>query len=188
MTHHEQTDEQLMAAMGAGEMSALGQLVQRHQEKVLSLAYRLLGRWDAAEDVGQEAFLRVQRAAASYRPTAKFSTWLYRIVSNLCLDEWRRMKKSPPTGAHYPEGISNGSSPSPSGALEKQETVHRVWEALGKLPPRERLVVVLHRFHAQSHREVAAATGWSEAAVESLLVRAYRKLRKELADLQENEL
>ena len=80
------TDEQLMLGIAKGGMDELGELVQRHQDKALSLAYRTLGHWELAEDISQEAFLRVYYSAERYRPEAKFTTWFYRIIINLCLD------------------------------------------------------------------------------------------------------
>ena len=80
------TDEHLMAAIAQGGKAEFGELVTRHQEKAFALALRTLGQWDLAEDISQEAFLRVYHSAKRYRPKAKFTTWLYRIVVNLCLD------------------------------------------------------------------------------------------------------
>jgi len=83
MTDDKLTDVELMQAVAHGDMGKLGLLVQRHQGQSLALAYRTLGNWDQAEDVVQEAFIRVHKAAKRYRPDAKFTTWLYRIVVNL---------------------------------------------------------------------------------------------------------
>jgi len=87
MANNESNDIELMTRLAAGDMATLGNIARRHQDKVLSLSYRVLGDWHRAEDVAQETFLRVHRAAKNYKPTAKFTTWLYRIVVNLCLDE-----------------------------------------------------------------------------------------------------
>ena len=171
-----------MVALARGDMDALGQLVRRHQDKALALAYRLLGRWDLAEDIAQEAFLRVHRAAKRYRPDAKFTTWLYRIVVNLCLDQKRRAKLAP--AALGDQGPEPSVAPA-ADRLEARERAERVRCALDALPERQRTAVVLHRYQGLSHREVAEATGWSESAVESLLVRAYARLRQELADLED---
>ncbi len=156
-------------------MEALAELVCRHQSKVLGLAYRMLGRWDLAEDVAQEAFLRVHRAAGRYKPRARFTTWLYQIVVNLCLDARRRMRQAP---APLPAEslISRGSSG--LDVLEVQERAEIVRKAVADLPERQRVVLVLHRYEDLSHKEIAEVTGWSESAVESLLVRAYANLRK----------
>ena len=90
------TDEQLMEAIAGKDRYALAELVRRHQDKALGLAFRTLGRWDLAEDVAQNAFLRVYQAAPRYQPEAKFSSWFYRIVVNLCLDENGGKRKPEP--------------------------------------------------------------------------------------------
>ena len=182
MSNGDPSDADLMAAVGRGDMGALGELVRRHQGKAIALAFRTLGRWDLAEDMAQEAFLRVLRAAKRYRPDARFTTWLYRIVVNLCLDHQRRARQAP--------SALTDDSPEPSAApsadpLEARERVLRVQRAVEALPERQRMAVVLHRYEGLSHREVAEVTGWSVSAVESLLVRAYASLRKSLADLSE---
>ncbi|MFC1783149.1 RNA polymerase sigma factor [Planctomycetota bacterium] len=179
------TDEQLMAAVAGGDMGSLGLLVRRHQGQALALAYRTLRRWDQAEDVVQEAFLRVHKAAKRYRPEAKFTTWFYRIVVNLCLDEKRRSRRTGLNIADLPELQSTHPQENPSALQENNERAQKVWQALERLNKRQRMAVVLHRFQGLSHQQVAEATGWSASAVESLLVRAYRNLRRDLADLQQ---
>lgn len=170
-----------MAEVARGDTGALGVLVRRHQQAALGLARRLLGRQDAAEDVAQEAFLHVYRAARRYRPDARFTTWLYRIVVNLCHDARRRAGRAP---AQLIEEAAPAQDPA-ADPLEADERAERVRRAVGALPERQRTAVILHRYHGLSHREVAQATGWSESAVESLLVRAYATLRRELADLKD---
>ncbi|GAG33829.1 unnamed protein product, partial [marine sediment metagenome] len=89
-----QNDVELMEAIAQGDLHELGQLYLRHKDKVVALAFRILGHWDRAEDISQEAFLRVYKAAGRYKPDAEFTTWLYKIVVNLCIDERRRIRKS----------------------------------------------------------------------------------------------
>lgn len=175
-------DAELMASVAAGDTSALGRLVERHQEQVLALALRTLGRRELAEDVAQDVFVKVFRAARRYKPRAKFTTWLYRIVVNQCLDVVRKRKRQVLFGANAP---SAAAGPDASVRLELSETAERVRQAVAALPPRQRIAVVLHRYQEMGHREIAEATGWSPSAVESLLVRAYAGLRVALADLQE---
>lgn len=165
-------DAQLLAAVAAGNMPALAELVCRHQANVLSLAYRMLSRWDLAEDVAQEAFLRVLRAAGQFEPKARFTTWLYRIVVNLCLDVRRRMRQAP---ISLPETVASAK---PEDPVEIEERASLVRSAVAELPERQRLVLVLHRYQDLSHRQIADVTGWSESAVESLLVRAYAGVRR----------
>ena len=174
------TDAELMACLGRGGVACLGELSQRHQERVRRLAYRLLGRWDAADDVAQEVFLRVQCAAGRYRPEARFTTWLHRVVVNLCHDVQRREQRQPGPLPLVEPGIDDD----PGMEMEASEAAQRVAAAVWRLPERQRTALVLHRYEGLSHQQVAAVTGWSASAVESLLVRAYARLREELADLQ----
>jgi RNA polymerase sigma-70 factor, ECF subfamily len=172
-------DSLLMSALAAGDTTALGTLVERHQASVLSTAYRLLGRWDQAEDVAQEVFIRVYRAAPGYTPSAAFTTWLYHIVFNLCQDTLRKRR---PTAELPPDDPGAGGG-NPSHTLEEEERTATVRRAVAELPDRQRIAVVLHRYGGLSHSQIAEATGWSRSAVESCLVRAYSNLRHELAEL-----
>lgn len=167
-------DADLMRRLAAGEMSALTQIVNRHQQRIRSLAYRFTGRWDVADDIAQEAFLRVYRFANRYKPTAAFSTWLYRIVTNLCLDS-RKARR--PVQLIETTPASDDGSDQPLIDQEKLAAVQREVQAL---PERQRIAVLLHRFEGLSHEQIATATGWGSGAVESLLVRAYEQLRQRL--------
>jgi len=177
------SDAELMRAVAEGDMAALGELVRRHEKKAFALACRLLAQPDAAEDVTQEAFLHVHRAARRYRPEARFTTWFYRIVVNLCLDAKRRIKRAPARLAVY--GLA-ADAQTDHDQLEATERAERVRQAVDHLPERQRTAVVLHRYMQLSHRDIAEVTGWSVSAVESCLVRAYAQLRQELRDLVEN--
>ena len=135
-------------------MEALAELVRRHQGRALRLAYRSLGDWQLAEDVVQESFLRINRAASKYRPDARFSTWFYRIVVNLCLDELRRRQRRAEAATNAaPEVADTGESP--AHREELTELHQAVRHALDQLSERERLAVILHRFEGQSHRQIA---------------------------------
>ena len=182
MINNKLDDSTLMARLDSGEISALGELVQRHQSRVLEIAFRTLGKWDLAEDVAQETFLRVFRSASKYKPKAKFTTWLYRIVVNLCLDEKRKRARSGISlddAAVDPETVMNGN------CVEKNEMAKLVKTAVDGLPERQRIALVLHRYEGLSHDQIAEATGWTGSAVESLLVRAYANLRKKLIELKD---
>ena len=174
-------NSELMGRLAGGDIEALGELAKRHQEKVLSLAYRFLGDWHKAEDVVQEAFLRVHRAAKSYKPTAKFTTWVYRIVVNLCFDEQRKTSKA---SRSLDEVNSEALAESRRDTSEQNEIAQLVRKAVAELPHRQRLAVILHRYEGLSHGEIVEATGWSKSAVESLLVRAYANLRPKLQKIE----
>ncbi len=171
-------DSQLMAQLAQGDLQALGELVKRHQARARALAYRFTGRWDAADDIAQDAFLRIHRAAVSYRPTADFSTWLYRIVWNLCLDRAKR-----PRLVGLDESSDPAATPDPD-QLEQEEQTKIVQQAVQSLPERQRMVVLLHRFEGLPIRRIAAVMETTESAVESLLTRSYQQLRVKLANLK----
>ena len=171
------TDAELMTRVGRGDMAALGLLAERHRKRVLSLAYRLLGDWHRAEDVAQETFLRLRQAAGAYEPQAKFTTWLYRIIHNLSMDQRRKTARSPSSLEAVETEVVD---PTANDATEKAELAQLVQAAIGRLPDRQRQVVILHRYEGLSHVEISEVTGWSKSAVESLFVRAYENLRKNL--------
>jgi RNA polymerase sigma-70 factor (ECF subfamily) len=176
------SDIELMARVGRGDPTALGILAQRHQSRVLSLSYRLLGDWHQAEDVSQETFLRLRQAAGQYEPTAKFTTWLYRIVHNLSLDQRRRTRNDPVSLEALEADAEEAAPESP---VERSELAEAVQTAIAQLSERQRQAIVLHRYEGLSHEEIAEVTGWSKSAVESLLVRAYQNLRKKLEPYQD---
>ncbi|MFH1749237.1 MAG: sigma-70 family RNA polymerase sigma factor [Planctomycetota bacterium] len=173
---------QLMARVADGDRSALAKLVRRHQRSALELAYRSTGDRTLAEDITQDAFLRVWKSADRYTPTARFSTWFYRIVVNLCLDVFKKRKPA--------AGLPDGPDPrakDPTVTLECGERALAVRRAVAALPERQRIAVVLQRFSGLSIRGIAEVTGATESAVESLLVRAHAALRKSLASLGKND-
>lgn len=176
------SDIELMARLGRGDLAALGVLAERYQDRILSLSYRLLGDWHRAEDVSQETFLRLRQAAGKYEPKAKFTTWLYRIVHNLSLDQQRRTASDP---ASLEALQTDAEATSQDPPVERRELADAVQNAVAGLPDRQRQVIVLHRYEGLSHEEICEVTGWSKSAVESLLVRAYENLRKKLASYQD---
>lgn len=175
-------DTELMIRLAEGDMAALGDIARRHQDKILSLSYRVLGDWHRAEDVAQETFLRVHRAAKNYKPKAKFTTWLYRIVVNLCFDEQRKQTKAIAPLENVDPVVLVKSD---SNAAERKEVVKLVKTAVNELPERQRLALILHRYDGLSHGEISEVTGWTQSAVESLLVRAYANLREKLDKMKD---
>jgi RNA polymerase sigma-70 factor (ECF subfamily) len=173
-------DAQLLGLLAKGDRAALTALVRRHQTRVLDIAYRTTGDRALSEDIGQETFLRVWRSAARFQPTGQFSTWLYRIVVNLCLDAFKKRKA---VIGNLPDRAGPESQEPPT-SLEHGDRAAAVRAAVAGLPDRQRVAVVLHRFSGLRQRAIAEATGWTESAVESLLVRAYTGLRESLKDLE----
>ncbi len=178
----EPSDHELMRRIALEDRAALGLLVRRHQDRIRALAVRFLGDPHLADDVCQDAFLRILRSARSYRPEAGFTTWVYRIVANLCWDQRRKAARAP-LRLHTPPERPAGDNP--GSADEQGERIEQVRAAVAALPDRQRLALLLHRYQGLSHAEIAASTGWSPAAVESCLVRAYASLRARLAGIEQ---
>jgi RNA polymerase sigma-70 factor, ECF subfamily len=174
-------DADLMRRLAAGDKTALGELIKRHQRRVLEIAYRTTGNRATAEEIAQDTFLRVWESATRYRPTARFETWIHRIVVNLCLDAIK--KRRPITRETAPS--PDPRSPDPPAEVARRERQAAVRDAVSQLPDRFRVVLALHRFAGFQIADVAEATGWSKSAVESLLVRAYRLLREKLKTVAE---
>jgi RNA polymerase sigma-70 factor (ECF subfamily) len=182
------SSEDLMARVAKGDDEAFETLVTRHQTPVLNLIYRFLGDRAQAKDLAQEVFLRVWQTAKTYEPKAKFTTWIYRIGTNLCLNELkaaRRRKWFPFYRSQ--EGTDNAiedtypdDSPTAEDLLLAKERTRQVSEALQSLPANQRLALVLKRYDDLPYEEIARIMGCSVSAVESLLVRAKKALREKL--------
>jgi RNA polymerase sigma-70 factor (ECF subfamily) len=175
-------DEELLIRIADGDPAASRALVARKLPRILGLAQRMLGDKTEAEDVAQEAFLRVWRQAPKWRPgEARFDTWLHRVSLNLCYDRLRRRREISTDDA--PEVVDDG--PAPDRGLEAEDTGRRVGQALAKLPDRQREAVVLCHYQELGNIEAAAVMGVTVEALESLLSRGRRSLRVALADLVE---
>jgi len=171
-------DQELMAAVARHDGRAFARLVERHLGWSLGFAERMLGTRPEAEDLVQTAFLRVWQGAARWEPKAKFSTWLYRVLHNLCVDRFRArgagtdaLDDEIPDGAPGPEALASG--------LQREA---RVRAALAALPARQRAALVLCYYEERSQAETAALLGVSKGALESLLTRGRAALRKWLRE------
>jgi RNA polymerase sigma-70 factor (ECF subfamily) len=180
MNFLEDPDARLMAEVAAGNLAALAQLVIRHQKSAWSFAYRFLGNAPDAEDVVQEAFLRIFRAAPRYRPAAQFRTYLFGVVGNLCKD--RLSKKR--TVALEEAASLRDPEPDARRMIEIREHAAAVRRALDALPARQRLALVLRHYEGLSYNEIAGALSIGAKAVDSLLQRARRTLQELLSDLR----
>jgi RNA polymerase sigma-70 factor (ECF subfamily) len=167
----------------AGDERAFDQLVECYAPRVFALLTRFLGPVAVREDLVQEVFLRVIRARAEYRPEARFSTWLYRIVFNLSVNETQRRKP----GTSLDEGeegflarADERASP-PGEELERADLVAAVQAAIAALPERQRMAVVLAKYEELPYEEVARVLGTSEKAIKSMIHRARETLRARLS-------
>lgn len=174
-------DVELLARIGNNEPAAVNEMVMRKLPRLLALASRILGDADEAKDVAQESFLRIWRQAANWRTgEARFDTWLHRVALNLCRDRLRRRKERP---LNEDEALELAdSSPSPDEQLEAADRSARMAAALAALPERQREAIVLQYYQELSNIDAAALMEISVEALESLLSRARRQLRNQLAD------
>lgn len=187
------TDEDLMMRIGNGDRVAFGELVRRHLSKAVAVAQRVTGSRGDAEEIAQEAFLRVWTKAPTWRSSegrsaegrspegefrgARFTTWLYRVVVNLGIDRKRRPAMSALEAAGDPADPADSALHS----LEKAQLSARVAAAVATLPERQRAALTLCFYEGLSNREAADILALTPGAVESLLVRARRSLRDALA-------
>lgn len=173
-------DEDLLRRVAQGEVVAIQAMVTRKLPRLLSLATRMLGDPVEAEDVAQEAMLRVWKQAPKWKPgQARFDTWLHRVGMNLCYDRLRRQREKPVDT--LPDMVDEG--PAPDRGLLAAETGHRVHSVLMTLPERQREAIVLCHYQELGNIEAARLMGISVEALESLLSRARRSLRGSLSDI-----
>ena len=186
-------DAALMVRVRKGDRDAFRQLVERHQRTVISVIYRSLGdRWEA-EDLAQRVFVQVYRSAKRYKPTAKFTTWLFTIVHNTVLNEHRRRARHAAESLEAMQPRSDtGDSPwqfadermsNPAEEAAEREVQAKILEAVKRLPDAQRTAVLLCRYHGESYEEIARVLGCTVGAVKSLLHRARQTLKDELKGL-----
>ncbi len=184
----------LIRAAQAGDSDAFEQLVRAYDTNVLRMAFNLLHSEEDARDIYQEAFLRVYRNLSKFRFDCSFSTWLYRIVSNLCLDQIRRRNvrreegSSIVTGSGEMDRFEHLAEPradvDPQRQLMSSEFNIRVQEVLAELSPRERIVFELRHFQGLRLRAIGETLGVTEEAAKNCLFRATQKMRASLGDFK----
>jgi RNA polymerase sigma-70 factor, ECF subfamily len=182
----------LIRAAQAGSRDAFEALVRSYDHSVLRLAFNLLRSQEDARDVYQEAFLRVYRKLESFRFDCSFRTWLYRIVSNLCLDQLRKKKvrKEESSVKNTVEGTIDLLSlvPEDRAGIDPQRQAFssqikaRIHDALGDLSPRERMVFEMRHFQGMRLRSIGETLGTTEEAAKNCLFRATQKMRNALGD------
>lgn len=178
-------DETLIRQAAAGDQQAFAALLAAYQKPVYNLALRMTGSPDDALDLSQEAFLRAWRGLSGYRYDAAFSTWLYRLTGNVCIDFLRRRKKEKTTPLYYTDEENEEQElplPHPAPGTEDQALLHleqnRVTEAMAKLEPEYRQALILRVIDGLSYAEIAAAMDVPEGTVKSRIARAREKMRR----------
>ncbi len=187
------TDVQLMLDVKAGDEQSFELLLRKYRTPLVNFLYRMVRNTAVAEDLAQEVFLRVYRARQQYAPSAKFTTWMFRIATNLALNSVRdnrhrqmeiSMDQSVDTGEDEQRAVE---VPDKAPSVE-QELVARcrsdlIMKAIHCLPEKQRAAVLLHKYQELDYDEIARVLECSESALKSLLFRAYETLRVELAPL-----
>ncbi|MBE0545601.1 MAG: sigma-70 family RNA polymerase sigma factor [Verrucomicrobia bacterium] len=182
-------DAALMLRVKRGDTAAFTELVDKFKQPVINLAYRTLHDLTEAEDLAQNAFVQVFKSAARYEPSAKFSTWLFTIARNLCLNEIRRRARHPAdsldqtaaeTDDHPLRQVEDKGVSSPPEQLLRGELEEKVERALAELPENQRTALLLCRQEELSYEEIAAVLGCSLSATKSLIHRARETLKARL--------
>lgn len=188
-------DDELIRQAQAGHRSAFDTLVRRYDQSVLRLALHMLGNEQDAQDVHQEAFIKAYRHLGNFRFECSFYTWLYRIVTNLCLDQLRRRKsrREDPSTVLDASGeemdlmtniTDERAMANPGRELDRKVMSECIGEALNKLTPRERTVFELKHYQGLKLRTIGEMLSTTEETAKNTLFRATRKLRASLAELR----
>src|SRR5204862_188918 len=187
----ELTDAQVMLKVKAGDDSAFDYLVQKYRRAMLSFMFRMAHNAAAAEDLSQEVFLRVYRSRENYEPSAKFTTWLYRIATNLAVNHARDTRHDRPenmASLDEPDEESGQTLDVADDTLTveqniiRQERMKAIRAKVQALPERQRMAVIMHKYQQMDYRQIADVLKLSESATKSLLFRAYETLRGQLAE------
>lgn len=185
------SDAEVMLRVKADDESAFAYLVQKYRRAMVSFMYRMSHNPAAAEDLAQEVFLRIYRSRSSYEASAKFTTWLYRIATNLAVNYARDTRHERPdvtrsldepdeetgTTLDLPDRSATAEQ-----ALLRQERMAAIRAKVQELPERQRIAVVMHKYQQMDYREIAKVLKLSESATKSLLFRAYEALRVQLKE------
>ncbi|MBI1940632.1 MAG: sigma-70 family RNA polymerase sigma factor [Acidobacteria bacterium] len=186
-------DLELMLGVRRGDASSFEELLHRYRGPLVGYFSRMLRDPAMAEDLAQETFMRVYQSRERYEPEAKFTTWLYRIATNLALNALRDRKETAPREQNGHDGettepqTSKVADTNPTAEQELMETERQeiIRRAVESLPERQRAAVILHKYQDVDYRQIAKVLGVSESAVKSMLFRAYETLRLKLAPLLE---
>jgi RNA polymerase sigma-70 factor, ECF subfamily len=185
------SDAEVMLRVKAGDQPAFNYLVQKYRRPLVSFMYRMARNAAVAEDLAQEVFLRVYRSRESYEASAKFTTWLYRIATNLAVNHARDTRHERPevmvsldesdeaTGMTM--DLADGEMTAEQ-AMVRRERLMGIRRKIEALPQRQRLAVVMHKYQQMDYRQIAEVLELSESATKSLLFRAYETLREQLKE------
>jgi RNA polymerase sigma-70 factor (ECF subfamily) len=182
-------DAKLMLRVKDGDSASFATLLDRYRGPVIYFIYRMVQNQAVAEELAQEAFLRVYRSRATYEPAARFSTWLFKIATHLALN-WLRDGRNERAQERLDDDADGGlarevpdRSPLIEEALLRQVGIDEIRRAIAALPGKQRAAVLMHKYEEMEYSQIAKVLGCSESAVKSLLFRAYETLRARLAHM-----
>jgi RNA polymerase sigma-70 factor (ECF subfamily) len=185
------TDAEIMLKVKAGDDSAFSVLIEKYRRPIISFMYRMVHNQAVAEELAQEVFLRVYRSREGYEAEAKFTTWLYRIATNLGVNYARDTKHERPElkkSLDEPDEDTGlmmdvaDSSPNVEQQILRRERLAAIRRQVESLPERQRMAVLMHKYQNMDYRQIAEVLHLSESATKSLLFRAYESLREKLKD------
>ncbi len=182
-------DAELMLRVREGDDTSFGLLLARHRGPVIHFLYRMVQNAPVSEELAQEVFLRVYRSRATYEPTAKFTTWLFRIATHLALNwirDGKHEKRQESLDEELIEGVERqiaGRERTIEQELLEEVKLREVRKAIEALPEKQRAAVLMHKYQELDYAQIARTLGCSDSAVKSLLFRAYETLRSRLAHL-----
>ncbi|MFZ2632661.1 MAG: sigma-70 family RNA polymerase sigma factor [Desulfosalsimonadaceae bacterium] len=175
-----------------GDQSAFRELFETHQKPIINFCFRFCRNRALAEDLAQEVFLRVYRGAGGYRPDARFTTWLYRIAVNVCLNETRKSQYHVQVESidrpgikdsdDMPRQVTDEGRTSPGEMVASKQRDEMLGRALARLPEQQRIALVLRTYHEFSYDEIAVQMFCSEGKVKTLIFRARQALKETLKD------
>jgi RNA polymerase sigma-70 factor (ECF subfamily) len=181
-------DAQLMLRVRDGDEESFRVLLERHRNPVIRFVYRMVQDQAVAEELSQEVFLRVYRARGTYEPTARFTTWLFRIATHLALNSLRdgrnergQRRLDEERDGDVPVREVADRKPSVEQRMVYETRLREVRDAIGLLPEKQRAAVLMHKYEEMEYAQIANVLECSESAVKSLLFRAYETLRARLA-------
>jgi RNA polymerase sigma-70 factor, ECF subfamily len=179
-------DAELMLRVRDGDETSFALLLEKHRKPVIHFLYRMVQNQAIAEELAQEVFLRVYRSRESYEPTAKFTTWLFRITTHLALNHVRDRRKDKLHDS-IDEKVEEGAprqladrEANVEQQMLRQARLGEIRSAVEELPEKQRSAVLMHKYQEMEYSQIAAILGISESAVKSLLFRAYESLRSRL--------
>jgi RNA polymerase sigma-70 factor (ECF subfamily) len=182
-------DAELMLRVKEGDGASFGVLLDKHRSSVVHFLFRMVQNHAVAEELAQEVFLRVYRNRATYEPTAKFTTWLFRIATHLALNSIRdgrheRLQERLDDDSNEMPGRQvTDVRPSVEQSMVYQSKLDEVRQAISALPDKQRAAVLMHKYEEMEYSQIAKVLSCSESAVKSLLFRAYESLRARLAHM-----